>query len=354
LTDRKSISLGTTPLKLRKFTSNATPFVFCSSDRPTVIYSRLNKLLYSNVNLRHVSGVSPFNTSMSENGLAIATEGELRIGAVETVQKLHVKSIHIGETVRRIAYHEECETFGIVTNRQVTSNTGIMEELSYFKILHGKTFEVLASHELERYELASSLGCVALGGKTYFVVGTGFAFPSEDEPNRGRILLFSVTSSRRMQLEYSLDINGCAYAVEGVHGKLVAAINSKVVLLNWNAALGALETLYTHHGHVMALQLSIRGDFIVVGDLMKSITVLSYNAETEKLVELSRDFENNWMTAVEAVDDDTFIGADNSYNLFSVVKRADAGTEEDAKRLTSNGAYHLGDLVNRFRNGWNG
>lgn len=136
-----SLSLGTTPLKLCTFFSNGSRFVFCSSDRPTVIYSRSDKLIYSYVNLRDVSCVSPFNTTFSENGLAIATENELKIGVPETVQKLHVKSVHIGETVRRISYHEETESFGILTVRQDHRVSGMTEELSSLKILHGKTFE---------------------------------------------------------------------------------------------------------------------------------------------------------------------------------------------------------------------
>jgi DNA damage-binding protein 1 len=136
-----SISLGTTPLKLSTFLSNGSRLVFCSSDRPTVIYSRSDKLTYSNVNLRQVSCVCPFNSNVSENGLAIATDGQLKIGVVETVQKLHIKSIHIGETVRRIHYHQTSESFGIISSRQVTKANGEIEELSSFKLLDGKTFE---------------------------------------------------------------------------------------------------------------------------------------------------------------------------------------------------------------------
>ena len=32
--------------------------------------------------------------------------------------------------------------------------------------------------------------------------------------------------------------------------------------------------------------------------------------------EIARDFSPNWMTSVEILDDDTFLGAENSYNIF--------------------------------------
>lgn len=50
LTDRKVISLGTKPISLHCFRSNNTSYVFAASDRPTIIYSNNQKLLYSNLN----------------------------------------------------------------------------------------------------------------------------------------------------------------------------------------------------------------------------------------------------------------------------------------------------------------
>lgn len=63
LTDRKKVSLGTQPITLRTFSSKNTTHVFAASDRPTVIYSSNKKLLYSNVNLKEVSYMCPFNTA---------------------------------------------------------------------------------------------------------------------------------------------------------------------------------------------------------------------------------------------------------------------------------------------------
>lgn len=50
LSDKKLISLGTKPITLHNFRSNNTSYVFAASDRPTIIYSSNEKLLYSNLN----------------------------------------------------------------------------------------------------------------------------------------------------------------------------------------------------------------------------------------------------------------------------------------------------------------
>lgn len=72
LSDRKKVSLGTQPITLRTFSSKDTTHVFAASDRPTVIYSSNRKLLYSNVNLKEVSHMCPFNCAAFPDRFALA------------------------------------------------------------------------------------------------------------------------------------------------------------------------------------------------------------------------------------------------------------------------------------------
>ena len=99
------------------------------------------------------------------------------------------------------------------------------------------------------------------------------------------------------------------------------------------------------------MYVDVRGDFIVVGDLMKSISLLVYKPDEGVIEERARDFNPNWMTAVCALDDETYLGAENSFNLFTVRKNSDAAADEERSRLDVIGEYHLGEFVNRFRAG---
>ena len=49
---------------------------------------------------------------------------------------------------------------------------------------------------------------------------------------------------------------------------------------------------------------------------MRSITLLQYKSMEGSFEEIARDYEPNWMTAIEILDDDNFLGAENAYNLF--------------------------------------
>uniref|UniRef100_J3L1E5 Uncharacterized protein n=1 Tax=Oryza brachyantha TaxID=4533 RepID=J3L1E5_ORYBR len=68
--------------------------------------------------------------------------------------------------------------------------------------------------------------------------------------------------------------------------------------------------------------------------------------EESLIKEVARDYNTTWMTAVEMLDNDVYIGADNCYNLFTMLKPNDAD-----KALTGGflviGQYHLGDYVHR-------
>ncbi len=75
---------------------------------------------------------------------------------------------------------------------------------------------------------------------------------------------------------------------------------------------------------------------------MKSIYLLMYKAEEGVLEIRAKDFHSNYMTAVDILDDDTYLGAEISYNLFTVRKNSDAAADEDRNRLEvlpSHGAF---------------
>jgi len=112
-----------------------------------------------------------------------------------------------------------------------------------------------------------------------------------------------------------------------------------------------LELECTQQGHILALYVVSRGDFIIVGDLMRSISLLLYKAQEHTIEEIARDYNSNWMVATQAIDDDTYIGADNSFNIFTVKRNSDAATDEERQRLDMCGCFHLGEFVNRFRHG---
>ncbi|CAI0545441.1 unnamed protein product [Linum tenue] len=353
LTDRKKVSLGTQPITLRTFSSKNATHVFAASDRPTVIYSSNKKLLYSNVNLKEVSHMCPFNSAAFPDSLAIAKEGELTIGTIDEIQKLHIRSIPLGEHARRICHQEQSRTFAICSLKHQTSAEE--SETHFVRLLDDQTFEFLSAYQLDPFEYGCSLLSCSFSddSNVYYCVGTAYVLPEENEPTKGRILVFSIEDGK-LQLITEKETKGAVYSLNAFNGKLLAAINQKIQLYKWmlrDDGSRELQSECGHHGHILALYVQTRGDFIVVGDLMKSISLLIYKHEEGAIEERARDYNANWMSAVEILDDDIYIGSENNYNLFTVRKNSEGATDEERSRLEVVGEYHLGEFVNRFRHG---
>jgi len=84
---------------------------------------------------------------------------------------------------------------------------------------------------------------------------------------------------------------------------------------------------------------------------MRSMTLLQYKSMEGTFEEIARDYNPNWMTAVEVVDDDTFLGTDNAFNMFVCTKDGGATTDEERCQMHDAGRIYLGDMVNTIRHG---
>jgi len=156
---------------------------------------------------------------------------------------------------------------------------------------------------------------------------------------------------RKLRLQAEISVRGAVYSLCSFHGKLLAGVNSKVLLYKWKEDSKELSGECDHTGHILALYLATRGDFIIVGDLMKSISLLAYTPVDGLMKELARDFRPNWMTAVGFLDDDNYIGAENSFNIFSLQRNSEAVSPEERVKLEVTGEFHVGEFINRFRQG---
>ncbi|GFX77483.1 DNA damage-binding protein 1 [Trichonephila clavipes] len=391
LADRKKVTLGTQPTVLKTFRSLATTNVFACSDRPTVIYSSNHKLVFSNVNLKEVSHMCPLNSAGYPDSLALANDHALLIGTIDEIQKLHIRNVPLGESPRRIAYQEDTQTFGVITTRidfhdstglqptrrsastqalnssastssnsiiKVTQSSGTSaddcgQEVDVYNLLiiDQHTFEVLHAHQFLPNEYAISIISTKLGEdpNTYYVVGTAIVNSDESEPKQGRFVTFLWKDSKLQQIAEK-EIKGAPYTIVEFNGKLLAAINSTVRLYEWTPER-ELHNECSYFNNIIALYLKTKGDFILVGDIMRSLALLVYKPLEGSFEEIARDHHPNWMTAIEILDDDTVLGAENSFNLFVCQKDSAAPTDEDRQHLQEVGHFHLGEMVNVFRHG---
>ncbi|EDS40298.1 conserved hypothetical protein [Culex quinquefasciatus] len=386
LTDQKKVTLGTQPTILKTFRSLSTTNVFACSDRPTVIYSSNHKLVFSNVNLKEVNHMCSLNAESYQDSLALATKNSVILGTIDEIQKLHIRTVPLGESPRRIAYQEASQTFGVITVRMdiqdssgltpsrqsastqtsnvtSSSNMGLLKpgasntefgqevEVHNLLIIDQNTFEVLHAHQFMQTEYVLSLISAKLGNDpaTYYIVGTAMVNPEEREPKVGRIIIYHYADGALTQVSEK-EIKGACYSLVEFNGRVLATINSTVRLYEWTDDKD-LRLECSHFNNVLALYCKTKGDFILVGDLMRSITLLQYKQMEGSFEEIARDYQPKWMTAVEILDDDAFLGAENSNNLFVCLKDSAATTDDERQQMPEVAQFHLGDMVNVFRHG---
>lgn len=389
LTERKKVTLGTQPTVLRSFSTHVdTSNIFACSDRPTVIYSSNHKLVFSNVNLKEVNHMCPLNTEAFPGSLALANDNSLLIGTIDEIQKLHIRTYKLYESPRRIAHQEATKTFGLLTLRldtqdsdgisptrisastqASTSSTAaqssiaragssysgdmLTNEVEVYNLLilnQDNLGEVLHAHQFLPTEAAMSIISTNLGtDDRFYVVGTCFINADEPEPKLGRLLVFQWKDQRLLTISEK-EIKGAPYALAEFNGKLLACINSTVRLYEFTKDR-ELHNECSNYNNIVALYMKTKGDFVLVGDIMRSMILLNYKQMEMNLEEIARDFQPNWMSAVEILDDDNFLAAENSYNLFVCQKDSAATTDEERSHMQEVGLYHLGEFVNVFRHG---
>lgn len=96
-------------------------------------------------------------------------------------------------------------------------------------------------------------------------------------------------------------VEGGVYCIAPLQkGKLVAAVNSTVIIFNFknNTELQAETRFYNN---VLVMTLDVVGKYIYVGDYMRSLCLLEYNNEDGTVKELARDYNPRQAAAIKAV-----------------------------------------------------
>jgi DNA damage-binding protein 1 len=362
LTERHRLSVGTQPAALSLFCSRGANHVFAACDRPKVVYADRggNKLLISNVNQEQVTRVCGFDNEAAPDCLAIATDSLLQIGAVDEIQKLHIQTVALGQQPRRIAHMESAGVFVVITESTRLDEDGDERIESFICLFDDLTFEKLEQSKVQDNEVASAVTTTTFQGEgmdprvEYCVVGTAIDAYDDSDASLGRILLFVVVDKRLTQVAEH-PVCGAVYDMAPFNGRLLAGVNMRALVLSVKQGVDGILKIkqdISHRGHILIWRLQAQGDFVVLGDIMQSITLLTGKSiNGDGLEQLAADYDLAWTTALEIMEDDTFMLAEQSCNLLTLRRNSSAASDVDRWRLDRVGLFHLGAIVNRIKHG---
>lgn len=240
------------------------------------------------------------NAEAYPDSLALATKNSVILGTIDEIQKLHIRTVTLGESPRRIAYQEASSTFGVITVRtDVQTSSGLIPmrsssstqtsnittssnlpslsrpggaaytfehgqevEMNNLLIMDQNTFEVIHAHQFMQTEFAMSLMSAKLGDdpNTYYIVGTAIVNPEEPDPKTGRIIVFHYNEGKLHQIQEK-EIKGACYSLVEFNGKVLASINTTVRLYEWTNEKD-LRLECSHFNNVLALYLKTKGKFL--------------------------------------------------------------------------------------------
>ncbi|KFY68099.1 hypothetical protein V497_00039 [Pseudogymnoascus sp. VKM F-4516 (FW-969)] len=364
LTNRKSVVLGTQQANLRVLPrADGLTNVFATCEHSSLIYSSEGRIIYSAVTAEGATFICPFNAAAYPDAIVVATASEIKISQIDTERRTHVRTLPMGETVRRVAYSPSEKVFGLGTIKRdlvngeeiIESSFRLVDEIVFSEL--GKPFQlgIPQGDELVETVIRAALPNTYGLPQERFIVGTSFLDDNPALSYRGRILVFGVDSSRNPYKIAEYKVKGACRCLGVLDGKIVAALVKTVVVFEYtelSSSSAKLEKVASYRTSTCPVDLAIEGNTIAVADLMKSVSIVEYRpgtgGEAPTLVEVARHFQSVWATAVAHVDEG-WLEADADGNLI-VLRRNEAGvTLEDRKKMEVTGEFHLGEQVNRIR-----
>ncbi|KAG0134320.1 mono-functional DNA-alkylating methyl methanesulfonate N-term-domain-containing protein [Tuber indicum] len=376
LSERKHIILGAQPIRFQSIPGgNGGVTVFATCDHPSVIYGSDGRIVYASVTADKPTYVTSFNSPSFPDAVVIASEDDLKLSVVDPVRTMHVQSLPVGDVVRRIAYSKEKNIIAIVTVSKVPdTRTGDYLYSSCIRLVDNTAFSVVDSYELNELELVESLASGKICGgngllSEGFIAGTVYPGGGRDESEKGRIIVFNASETKRIKLIVSHDTPGSVNGIQIVgEGKFVAAIGREVHLYSLkytdiqsktaaSESVGAtgctITKLASFKAHSTPLDVAVYNDIIAVCDFMHGPSILQHIEDKEnksaEFVEVARAPKPSWLTALELLDEKTVFCADTDGNLVVWQRQLSGVTEDDRKQLQQIASMKVGENIDRIR-----
>ena len=263
--DKKTVSLGTQPLRLFPLSTSTSKLIFAASDRPTLIHASTKrdgsrKLVLSALSLRDVLSLTPLQHPAYPEALVVATKEGFRIGKMDQMSRLQVRSVGMpgGELPRRIARidtHELSNTsipgtgvVGVISLKISLDYDGSERTEGYLRVWDEDSWQCTSPPESKLTlgidvikfppnDLPQAISALDLMNvstdekQKYFVVGSAVEISIEDEPKEGWIRVYEIIEQggrRRLHACAEVKVAGSVYCVDECDGKLICGVGSTV------------------------------------------------------------------------------------------------------------------------------
>ncbi|KAM1054442.1 hypothetical protein ACFX2I_001784 [Malus domestica] len=187
--------------------------------------------------------------------------------------------------------------------------------------------------------------------ETLIAIGSAYV-QGEDVAARGRVLLFSAGNNTQNLVSevYAKEFKGAISALASLQGHLLIAQGPKITLNKWNGTeLNGVAFFDVPPLYVVSL--NIVKNFILLGDIHKSIYFLSWKEQGSQLNLLAKDFGNLDCFATEFLIDGSTLSlvvADEQKNIQIFFYAPKMSESWKGQKLLSRAEFHVGTHVTKF------
>ncbi|XP_061353564.1 cleavage and polyadenylation specificity factor subunit 1 [Gastrolobium bilobum] len=216
------------------------------------------------------------------------------------------------------------------------------------------TIPMQSSENALTVRMVTLLNTASKENETLLAIGTAYV-QGEDVAARGRILLFSLgknTDNPQTLVSevYSKELKGAISALASLQGHLLIASGPKIILHKWTGTeLNGIAFFDAPPLHVVSL--NIVKNFILIGDIHKSIYFLSWKEQGAQLSLLAKDFGSLDCFATEFLIDGSTLSlmvSDDQKNIQIFYYAPKMSESWKGQKLLSRAEFHVGAHVTKF------
>ncbi|ETB60418.1 hypothetical protein YYC_02703 [Plasmodium yoelii 17X] len=371
-------------------------FLFICSDNPIIIYSDIKKKIsLSKVSIKNIFLVDIFNDfdylnpfhnfnsfkKKNQNNLYfIFFDGlSLYISHLNEINETYIQKIPFYRTVEKIAYHNESGLLitSCPTEEKHKTNKNLKQIICFFNP-HQNSFKysyiIPSKYNVSSiciYQINKDIYPNKSNINTLICVGTANINDRVSEPSSGHIYIFFAKKKANLFeikhiYTHNINVGGITH-LKQFYDKLISTINNTVVILDISDFLINLDKYVDNTNKPIKLEndgtivdvasftpsswimsLDVIENYIVVGDIMTSVTILSYDFNNSTLTEVCRDYSNVWCTFVCALSKSHFLVSDMESNFLVFQKSSIRYNDEDSFKLSRVALFNHGHVVNKM------